>query len=58
MSITFATLCGSSGITIAIDRAFIVAAARSFACTFAPRCTVSPVNDVKIVAPADQISLR
>ena len=58
MSIAAAIAGGSSGITIVIERAFTVAAARSLACTFAPRCTVSPVSAVKSVAPNDQMSLR
>ena len=49
---------GRFGMTIEIERAFTVAAASSFACTFAPRCTVSPVSAVKIVAPSDQMSER
>ena len=53
-----ATAAGSDGITMAIERAFTVAAARSFAWTFAPRWTVSPVNEVNIVAPSDQMSER
>jgi hypothetical protein len=58
MSIAAAIGPGTSGATIAIERALIVAAARSFACTFAPRCTVSPVSAVNIVAPSDQMSER